>query len=76
MVLPVHIMHVNINSRPLKWRSTIYSSAVIFISSRVLKFSKEYIKHDPQLGFLFDTAAVMYPFVYLTLVLCMKYDKL
>ena len=30
----------------LEWRRIIYSSVIIFISGRVLKFSKIYIKHD------------------------------
>jgi len=31
----------------LEWRNLIYSSTIIFISSIVIKFSKEYIKNDP-----------------------------
>ena len=30
----------------LEWRRTIYSAAVIFVSGRVLKFSKTYIRND------------------------------
>ena len=31
----------------IEWKSILYSSTVIFISGRVLKFSKIYIKEDP-----------------------------